>query len=338
MKRSQRQIVSMTLGIVAILAIIVFARPREAVPQSQKPEAAVQVRLAHFPNLTHAPALVAVAKGMFDSGLGDRGRLEVKVVNAGPEAMEAMLAGELDLAYVGPSPAINTYIKTGGKDVRVVAGACAGGASLVARKDAGIRSLKDLAGKRVATPQLGNTQDVSLRSFIATVGLAPKERGGQVEILPIKNPDIFAQFKLGQIDAAWVPEPWATRIVEETGAVRVLDERTLWPKGEFPTTVIVARTAFLEAHPDLVGSVVQANRDAIRWIAQSPDEARKVVNDELKRLTGKALPPVVLDASWSFMTFTEDPMPNCFETFVKAAAAAGFLKDPPTTIQGLFSP
>jgi len=338
MKRSQRHLFTILFGIVAILAVVVFARPREAPSQAKERKDATPVRLAHFPNLTHAPALVAVAKGMLQKGLGERGKLEVKVVNAGPEAMEAMLAGELDLAYVGPSPAINTYIKTGGKDVRVVAGACAGGASLVARKDAAIRSLKDLAGKRVATPQLGNTQDVSLRRFIATVGLSPKERGGQVEILPIKNPDILTQFKLGQIDAAWVPEPWATRIVEESGAVRVLDERTLWPKGEFPTTVIVARTAFLEAHPDLVKAVVQANRDAIRWIAQSPDEAKKVVNDELKRLTGKALPGPVLDESWSFMTFTEDPMPNCFETFVKAATESGFLKDPPSTIQGLFAP
>jgi NitT/TauT family transport system substrate-binding protein len=197
--------------------------------------------------------------------------------------------------------------------------------------------MRDLAGRRVATPQLGNTQDVSLRHFIAREGLSPFDKGGTVKVMPIKNPDILTQFKLGELDAAWVPEPWATRLVVETDAIRLIDERDLWPDHKFPTTVLVARTAFLEEHPDLVKRIIGANAEVIDWMNAHVEEAKVMANLELKRLTGKELAKVVLDESWGFLDFTTDPQPTCFESFLAAAVECGFIKDPPKNLEGLFA-
>src|SRR5579871_1638214 len=173
------------------------------------------LRLAYFPNVTHAPALAGVARGDFQQALGDKAALETRVVNAGPEAMEALLANAIDVSYVGPSPAINTYLKSQGRVLRLLAGACSGGASLVASADTPIHSIKDLDGKSVAVPQFGGTQDVSCRHFLAASGLRPKDKGGSVDLQEIKNPDILALFKQKQLDAAWVPEPWAARLIAD---------------------------------------------------------------------------------------------------------------------------
>lgn len=327
----------MVAGLIVIVAVVGYGMSQGGPSPSSQAQGAssITVRLAHFPNITHAPALIVTADGSLAKALGSNG-LDVKVVNAGPEAMEALLANEIDVAYVGPSPAINTYIKSGGRALRVIAGVCSGGASLVAAEGSGIKELKDLAGKRVATPQLGNTQDVSLRHFMASEGLSPKEKGGQVEILPIKNPDILTQFKQKQLDAAWVPEPWATRIVSEAHASRVIDERKLWPNQQFTTTVIVARTDFLEKHPELVAAIVKANSDAISWTQANPEDAKKTVNEQLKKLTGKALPDAILNESWSFLDFTTDPNPTCFEAFLSAATECGYVKAPPKDLDALF--
>ncbi|MEZ0325794.1 MAG: ABC transporter substrate-binding protein [Fimbriimonas sp.] len=326
-------------GLVAIGAVIAYgsmSSSDKAAPKGDRPEGHVTVRLGHFPNITHAPALVGVAREDFEKALGEASDLDVKVVNAGPEAMEALLAGELDVTYVGPSPAINTYIKSEGKALRVISGVCSGGASLVATKESGIRGIKDLNGKKVATPQLGNTQDVSLRSFIAKEGLQPKDKGGQVEIIPTKNPDILMLFKQKQIDAAWVPEPWASRIVEETGAVRVIDERDLWPDKKFTTTVMVARTEFADRHPELVAKLVEANAQIIDWMNANTKDAQKLVNEQLAKLTGKPLKDSLLEESWKYMEFTSDPMEWCFDQFAISAKECGFLKNVPDDMKNMF--
>src|SRR5438477_7142864 len=249
-----------------------------------------RLRLAYFPNLTHAPAVAGVARGDFQRSLGRSAQIDAKVFNAGPEEMEALLAGEVDLGYVGPSPALNTYVRSGGRALRILAGACSGGASLVARAGSSVSSIRDLDGERVADPQLGGTQDVSLRHFLAANGLQPREKGGSVQILPVKNPDVLALFLSKQIDAAWVPEPWATRLVHEARARRVLDERDLWPLREFATTVLVARAGFLQDHPREVQAVLRAHLATIDWLRAHPADGRAAVNGELKRLTGKLLP------------------------------------------------
>lgn len=294
-----------------------------------------RLRLGHFPNVTHAPALVGLSEGIVAKEIGDDARLEVKVFNAGPAAMEALLAGEIDLCYVGPSPAINTFLKSNGEALRVVSGVCSGGASLVATATSGIRSVKDLAGKKVATPQLGNTQDVSLRYFLTQAGLKTKDKGGEVEVLPAQNPDILQLFLTNKIDAAWVPEPWATRIVQEAGAVRAIDERELWPNRQFTTTVLIARTEYMKHHPELVEAVARANAEAIAWMKVHPAEAKATTNNELRRLTGKPLPDALLDESWEYMEFTTDPNEASLEAFMRAAAEAGYLRNQAQNLDGL---
>jgi NitT/TauT family transport system substrate-binding protein len=318
----------------AALGFLVLRNPNPGGTGSNAPQGNEALRLAYFPNVTHAPALIGVARGDIQTALG-KTRLETKVVNAGPEAMEALLAGEIDVAYVGPSPAINTYLKSGGTALRLLAGACSGGAALVARGDTQIRSIRDLDGRRVAVPQLGGTQDVSCRHFLAANGLRPKEKGGTVEVLPVKNPDILALFKQKQIDAAWVPEPWASRLVKDTGARIVVDERDLWPEHKFTTTVVVARTAYLQSHPDEVKALLGAHVRVTDWLGTHPDEGMILVNGELERLTGKKLDSDVLKNAWQRVTFTTDPNQPSIEAFVQAAADAGYLKGE-RAIAGLF--
>jgi NitT/TauT family transport system substrate-binding protein len=240
--------------------------------------------------------------------------------------MEALLAKEVDVAYVGPSPAVNTYLKSGGKALRILAGACSGGASLIAREDLEIRSIRDLDHRRVAVPQFGGTQDVSLRHFLDVNGLAPQDRGGTVEVLPIKNPDILALFISKQIDAAWVPEPWASRLKKDAHAHTVVDERDLWPNKAFTTTVLVARTEFMQAHPLAIEAILRAHLATVAWLNGHPEEAQSVVNSELKRLTGKALAKSVLQEAWSRLRFTDDPNRANILEFTNAAAKAGYLK------------
>jgi NitT/TauT family transport system substrate-binding protein len=293
-----------------------------------------ELRLAFFPNITHAPALVGVEKGFFQRDLPAYS-ITTRVVNAGPEAMEALLAGEVDLAYVGPSPATNTFLKSNGEALRIVAGACSGGASLVARKDVEISSVRELDGHSVAVPQLGGTQDVSCRHFLAVNGLKPLEQGGTVSIVPVKNPDILALFLRKQIDAAWVPEPWASRLKDEAGAKTVIDERQLWPGGKFSTTVLVARRAYAVAHPDAVRAFIRSHSATIAWMRGHEDEAEQAANQELKRLTGKELKPRVLAAAWSHVDFTDDPLPDTIVAFANAAYDAGYLKSKPGRLSGL---
>ncbi len=294
-------------------------------PAPARTGAGVAIRLGYFPNVTHAPALVGVARSEFQTALGAQAHVNPKVFNAGPDEMEALLAGEIDAGYVGPSPALNTYLKSNGKALRILAGACSGGASLVARGDTDIRSIPDLNGRRLAIPQLGGTQDVAARHFLSSHGLQPREKGGTVEILPVKNPDILALFKRKQLDAAWVPEPWASRLVAEGNGRLVVDERDLWPNGRFTTTVLVARTKFLEEHPALINLLLQAHLRSVEWLGKNPEEGQAVVNAELKRLTGKELAVPVLKQAWSRLAFVAEPDRPSIEAMARAAAVAGYL-------------
>lgn len=295
-----------------------------------------EVRLAYFPNLTHAPGIIGVASGAWQKELRDS-RLSITIVNAGPEAMEAMLAGELDFSFVGPSPAINTYLKSHGRALQVISGACLGGASLVSRQGANINSLKDLNGKRVAVPQTGGTQDVSCRYFMKKAGLSAKDQGGTVEIVSVKNSDILSLLKQGELDAAWVPEPWASRLRTETGARTILDERDLWPDHRFSTTLLVVRRAFSKEHPEIVDQVLRAHLETLNWMKTHDRRSRELVNRELKRMTGKALKIDVLDEAWSHLSFNADPDEASVETFAKAAADAGYLKDTNLALEGMFA-
>lgn len=295
------------------------------------------MRLAYFPNLTHAVALVGVERGTFKDAFGPNVTLETKTFNAGPAEIEALFAGEIDIGYVGPNPAINGYTKSKGEALRIIAGASSGGALFVVRPEANIKGPKDLDGKKFASPQLGGTQDVALRFYLQENGLQTADKGGTVEILPTQNPDILTLFKQGQIDGAWVPEPWATRLVQEGKGQVFIDERTLWPGGKFTTTLVVVRKQFLDEHPDLVAKFLEAHVDTVQYIASNAAETKKIVNSEIERITGSGLPTEVLDKAYENLDITYDPLaPTLFKS-ADSAFALGFLGDSKPDLSGIYT-
>ncbi len=283
------------------------------------------VRIAYFPNLTHAPALIGIERGIFQDALGTGTTVDRTVFNAGPSEIEAVFAGEVDFGYIGPSPAINGYVQSEGDALRIVAGAVGGGAAFIVRADANITKAADLAGKRISTPQLGTTQDVALRSYLLANNLNVKDKGGTVEVIPSSNPDILTLFQKGDIQGAWVPEPWATRLVQEAGGKVFVDERTIWPNGDFSTTVVIVRKAFLDKYPSTVKKLLQAHVDAVEWATKNPVEARLVVNDGLKKAGGASLSKEVIDASWPNLRLAYDPLSATIQTGADHAFKLGFL-------------
>lgn len=295
------------------------------------------LRLGYFPNITHSQPIVALARGTFAESLGPNVKLETKTFNAGPSAIEALFAGQLDATYIGPNPAINGYVKSEGKALRIVAGATSGGALLVVRPEANINKAADLAGKRIATPQLGNTQDVAARAYLLASGLAPKESRGNVSVIPAANPDILTLFQKGDIDGAWVPEPWAARLVREAGAKVFLDERSLWPNGDFITTQLIVRTEYLEQHPEVVRRLVQAHVEVTQWINANPEQAKGLVNAGIQAVTGAALKQEVLDEAWPHMKVTYDPVASSLRKAAADAFKLGFLGDKEPDLSAIYA-
>lgn len=284
------------------------------------------VRIGFFPNITHSQALVGLSRGDFQEQLGPGVTIDAKAFNAGPSVIEALFAGQIDVAYIGPNPAINGYVKSKGEALRVVAGAASGGASLVVRGSSGIRSPRDLTGKTIATPQLGNTQDVALRGYLASLGLSPRENGGTVAVVPMENPSILDAFRLGRIDGAWVPEPWASRLEMEGSGQVLVDERTLWPGGEFTTALVIASRKMLREHRDELKSILRAHVRITQWQLSSPTEALRLINAEIKKLTGADLPLATLQKAWGRMKPTYDPLASTLQKSADSAFTAGFLK------------
>jgi NitT/TauT family transport system substrate-binding protein len=278
------------------------------------------LHLGYFPAVTHAQAILGVSQGTFQRALGPDIALEATPFNAGPEAVEAIFAGSLDMAYVGANPAINAHVRSKGGGVRIIAGSASGGAALVVRGDANILSASDLRGKRLATPQLGNTQDVAARSWLLGKGLVP---GKDVDVVPLKNPDQLAMMKRKDLDAVWTVEPWVSRLVREAGGRVFLDERELWPGGAFATTVLLVNTRYLKEHPDLIRRWLKAHVELTQWVLSRPDEARRIVNQELGRITGKALPDEVIADSFARIQFTWDPL----TATIAESARRAFLQD-----------
>ncbi|HXG07702.1 MAG TPA: ABC transporter substrate-binding protein, partial [Nitrososphaera sp.] len=240
------------------------------------------IRIGYFPNLNHAQAVIGLGNGYFQRALGDDVEVKTQVFNAGPSAIEALFANQVDVTYVGPNPAINGYMQSDGRALRIISGAASGGAVFVVRNDAGINSVEDLANKKFSSPQLGNTQDVALRKYLLDNGLKPKENGGNVEILPAKNADIVTLMAKKDIHGAWVPEPWGAKLVKETNGRIFLDERDLWPDGQFVTAHIIARTDYLERNPEIISKLLEAHVSITQWINENPDEAITLFNEELQ--------------------------------------------------------
>ncbi len=294
------------------------------------------IRVGAFPNITHAQAMVGKANGWFDRAMGPQVRIQWTSFNAGPSAIEALFAGAIDMTYVGPNPAINGYVRSNGDALRVVAGAASGGASLIVRNDSGINKPEDLHGKRVASPQFGNTQDVALRNWLKNHGLKTNDKGGDVRIVPMANPDQLTLFLRKDLDAAWAPEPWATRLIHEGNGRLFVDERSLWPDGQFVIGLLVVNTKFLKAHPDLVKNWIRANVDLTDWINAHSSEAKQLLNQQIQRETGKALPSIVLDEAFSRMQVTYDPLHAALNTAAEQAFADGFLGRAMPDLSGLY--
>lgn len=289
-------------------------------------DAGLVLRVGHFPNLTHAHGLIAHAltrqgHGWFEERLGPGVRLEWFVYNAGPSAMEAILAGSLDLTYVGPNPALNAHIKSAGAEVRVLAGATNGGAGLVVPGDGRISKPQDFRGKKIATPQLGNTQDVSCRAWLAKQGFHVAQDGGDVTVLPTQNPDQLALFQTGDIDAVWTVEPWVSRLELEAGGKLFLEEP------DAITTVLASSAAFLADQRELAKRFVKAHEELTAWIGAHPAEAQKLISDELAAETGKPVAAELMARCWPRLHFTDAISLASLQAFVAAAQAAGFLKD-----------
>ena len=294
------------------------------------------IRVGAFPNITHAQAMVGKANGWFEKAMGPNVKIEWKSFNAGPSAIEALFAGAIDMTYIGPNPTISGYVRSHGEALKVVSGAASGGASLVVRSNAGINKPEDFHGKRVATPQLGNTQDVALRAWLKSHGMKPRDKGGDVQVLPMANPDQLTLFLKQELDAAWAPEPWATRLIQEGNGRLFLDERDLWPNHQFVVTNLIVSTKFLREHPDVVKNWVRANVELTDWINGHLPQAKQLLNSQIQKETGKALSLSLIDAAFGRFEVTYDPIRSSLLTSARSAYEAGFLGRQMPDLSGLY--
>lgn len=294
---------------------------------------ATELKLGYFGNVTHAPALVGVSKGLIAKELGAT-KLTTQIFNAGPAAVEALNAGAIDAAYLGPNPAINSFVQSKGASINIIAGAASGGAQLVVKP--GINSAADLKGKTLASPQLGGTQDVALRAWLGKQGLKTNANGGgDVAINPTENAQTLKLFQDGKLDGAWLPEPWASRLVLQAGAKVLVDEKDLWEKGQFPTTILIVSKKFAAEHPETVTALLKGNKASVDWLnsASAADKA-STINDALKATAGSTLPADVIDRSLKNITFTVDPLAGTYKKLLQDGVDAGITKQ--ADINGIF--
>jgi NitT/TauT family transport system substrate-binding protein len=327
-----RSMMRAVAGVAAVAAALAGLAACGGSPGKAASDGPVTLRLGYFPNLTHATPIVGIRKNFFTAKLGTGVTLDTKTFNAGPEAVEALFAGAIDATYIGPNPTVNAWQKSKGQAVKVVAGAASGGAALVVKP--GITGAEQLKGKKVASPQLGNTQDVALRYWLKQHGLnATKEGGGDVNILPQANPDTVTAFGTGAIDGAWVPEPYASRLVKAGGKVLV-DERDLWPDGKFVVTNLLVSTKFLKAHPDVVKNLIAGQVEANEFINARADQAQQVVNAAIGELSGKAPDAKQTADAWKSLTFLNDPIAPSLRDGAKHAEEVGLLQ--PVDLKGIY--
>jgi NitT/TauT family transport system substrate-binding protein len=293
----------------------------------------VTLRLGYFPNVTHAPAIIGVETGLFEEALGPDVELEVITFNSGTEAVEALFAEAIDATFIGPNPAINGFAQSNGEALRIVSGTTSGGASLVVAE--GIETPEDLAGTTLASPSLGNTQDVALRAWLKEQGYATDTSGGgDVSVTPLENPDILAAFQDGTLDGAWVPEPWATRLVNEGSGHVLVDEADLWPDGRFVTTHLIAATPYLEERPDVIKSLITGLGQAIDEANGDAAGAQTVTNDGIENVTTSRLADETIAGAWEHLEFTLDPIASSLQGSADDAIAVGLLE--PVELDGIY--
>lgn len=319
------------IGAGAAVASVNAKDSEPAAPATAAAPAAV-LKLGYFGNVTHGPALVGVEKGILAKDLGAT-TLETQVFTTGPATVEALNAGAIDAAYLGPNPALNSFVQSSSESIRIIAGAASGGAQFVVRP--GIAGTEDLRGKTIATPQLGGTQDVALRKWLGDRGLSTDTSGGgDVTITPTTNAQTLRLFQDGKIDGAWVAEPWTSRLVLQAGAKVLVNEAELWDGGEFSTTVLAVNKTFLAEHPQTVEALLTGHVESVHWLDGHPDEAGTVINAALKVAIGQPLEDDVIARSLSELTFTSDPLSATFPTLLDHGVSAGVSK--PADLNGLF--
>ena len=294
------------------------------------------LRVGHFPNITHAQGVIAhglarKGKGWFEKRLGPDVEIQWFVYNAGPTAMEAVFTRNLDLAYVGPNPAINAHLRSRGEEIRIIAGACSGGAALVVQPDGRIKGDADFKGRKIGTPQLGNTQDVAARAWLKSKGLRITMTGGDALVVPTSNPDQLALFQRGDLDAVWTVEPWVSRIGFEAKGKVYLDESALWPQtgGKYVTTHLVSSVRLLKDRPGLAKQWVAAHIELTEWIGQNAEAAKRLLNEEIKAETTRGLAPEILDAAWRRLEITYDPIRASLLKSAEDAHRIGFIREKP---------
>jgi NitT/TauT family transport system substrate-binding protein len=343
----RRRALEIALALGLVLLISVGAIVASAVSRDSNASAAStapigpapELKLGYFGNVTHAAALVGVNEGFIKNNLGST-KLSTQVFNAGPAAIEALNAGAIDATYIGPNPAINSFVKSKGESISIIAGAASGGAQLVVRP--GIKTAADLKGKTLASPQLGGTQDVALRAWLGKQGFKTNtDGGGDVAINPTENAQTLKLFQDGKLDGAWLPEPWASRLVLQAGAKVLVDEKDLWDgsltgkPGEFPTTILIVNRKFAAEHPQTVEGLLKGHAEAVKWLNDTPaaEKATKV-NAALKQDAGKALPQDVIDRSLENIVFTVDPLAGAFNKLLQDGVDAGTTKQ--ADLNGIF--
>lgn len=288
----------------------------------------IDVRIAYFPNITHTQAVIMKNQKTLEDKWGDRCNVTWTSFNAGPAEMEAIFAGEIDLGYIGPVPALSANVKSNG-DVKIISNATNAGAVFLKRKDSGINSLSDLSGKKIAVPQMGNTQHLCLLSILSEQGLKTVDAGGDVTINASSNADIVNLIDNGSVDAALVPEPWGTTIENNGNAEILLEYNEVFLEGNYPTAVVVASRDFIEKYPDLVKDFLEAHEEATLYINENMDEARSIVNTEIKAVTGKAIDEEVIKNAFTRMTVDTVLNKAAIMKFAEISKKEGFISEVP---------
>ncbi len=320
------------IGIVTITAISIVA----AMYHSSYSGSENRIRVAFFLNVGHAVPIIGTETGIFSNGLGNQTVIETKLFDSGPQVIESLFANSIDIAYVGPGPAINGFLKSENKGIKILSGAASGGASFIVHPDSSISTVKDFPGKRIAAPQIGNSQDVSLRTYLSENGLKPAEKGGSVVVFNIANPDIYTLFVKGEIDAAWVPEPWATILVNELGGKRLFYEEELWPDKQFASVLLIGRSDFIEKHPQIIQNWISSHMETVDRINSNPNESELIFNQFLKKTLGQSLPDQIVSESLANLEITSDPISNSIYIFAERADSLGYLGRHGYDLEGIF--
>ena len=307
-------IIGVLLGSIAVVAL-----------NSNEQSHENNLRIAYFPNVGHVIPIVGIEEGFFLENFDSDTKIESRVFDSGPQVIESLFANSVDIAYVGPGPAINGFLNSENNNIQILSGAASGGASFIVHPNSEINSASDFIGKKIAAPQIGNTQDVSLRHYLSENNLKPAEKGGSVIVYNISNPDIYTLFVKGEIDGAWVAEPWATILETELGGNRLFFEEDLWPNKQFASVLLIINSNYAEKNPKIISNFLLSHHQTVNWINENPVETRNIFNTFLKAHLGQSLSDNVVDISLSNLEITSDPVSDSVYSFAEKADALGYL-------------